>query len=147
MSAAFYWLGGGAIAIGVVVTLFRAQWRRGLAVQAVGATVLMVAGIATVATGHTVGAAFTSQLTPRLGVDRLSGLFLATLGLVAAPALAYSSRYLDGSRRGRLVGALTGVFVLAMAGLAVCARRHHVPRQLGTDEFAAGSHHPASPRR
>ncbi len=121
MSVALYWLGGGAIAAGVVGTLVREQWRRGLALQAVGATVLIVAGLATVATGRAVGAAFTSQLTPRLGVDRLSGVFLATLGLVAAPALAYSSRYLDGSRRGRVVGASTGVFVLAMAGL-LCAR-------------------------
>ncbi|HEY5199565.1 MAG TPA: proton-conducting transporter membrane subunit [Acidothermaceae bacterium] len=121
MIAVLYWLAGAAIAIGVVVTLLRGPWRRGLGLQAVGAALFIVAGFATLATGHAVGAAFTSQLTPRLGVDRLSGVFLATLGLVAAPALAYSCRYLDGSRRGRLVGALTGVFVLAMVGL-LCAR-------------------------
>ena len=121
MIAALYWLAGAAIASGVIVTLFRGPWRRGLGLQAAGAAVLILAGFGTLATGHAVGAAFTSQLTPRLGVDRLSGVFLATLGLVAAPALAYSSRYLDGSRRGRLVGALTGVFVLAMASL-LCAR-------------------------
>ena len=114
---ALYWLASAAIAIGVIVTLFRGQWRRGLALQAAGAAMFTIAGFASLATGRAVGAAFTSQLTPRLGVDRLSGVFLATLGLVAAPALAYSSRYLDGSRRARAVGALTGAFVLAMAGL------------------------------
>jgi hydrogenase-4 component B len=119
--ATLYWLAGVTIAVGVVVTLFRRQWRRGLGLQAVGAAVLIIAGFASVATGHEVGAAFTSQLTPRLGVDRLSGVFLATLGVVAAPALAYSSHYLDGAHRARVVGALSGVFVLAMAGL-LCAR-------------------------
>lgn len=109
------------IAMGVGLTLARHGWRRGLAVQAVGAAILGVAGFAALATGDASGAKFTSQLTPHYGIDGLSGLFLGTLGLVAAPALVYSSSYLDDSRRGRLVGALTGVFVLAMASL-LCAR-------------------------
>jgi hydrogenase-4 component B len=121
VTAALYCVAGVAIAVGVVLTLLRRQWRRGLGVQAAGAVVLMVAGFTTLATGHAVGAAFTSQFMPRFGVDRLSGLFVAALGLVAAPVFAYSSRYLDGSRRGRLVGALTGGFVLAMGSL-LCAR-------------------------
>jgi hydrogenase-4 component B len=116
-----YVLAGVMIALGAGLALSSGWWRLGLALQAVGAGLLVVAGIASAATGHVVGASFTSQIAPRLGVDRLSGLFLATLGLVAAPVAVYSSRYLDGSGRDRVVGALTGGFVLAMAGV-LCAR-------------------------
>ncbi|MGZ8695543.1 MAG: proton-conducting transporter transmembrane domain-containing protein, partial [Gaiellaceae bacterium] len=62
-----------------------------------------------------------SSFAPRLGVDGLSALFLATLGLIAAPALVFSLRYLQPTPRGRLVGTLTSAFLLALA-LVVCAR-------------------------
>ena len=67
------------------------------------------------------GRGFTSAFDPRFGVDGLSGLFLGTLGLVAAPALVFSLRYLESTRRGRLVALLNAAFVLALA-LVVCAR-------------------------
>jgi succinyl-CoA synthetase beta subunit len=51
----------------------------------------------------------------------LSGLFLGVLGLIAVPALVFSVRYLRPSASGRTVGALTAVFVLALA-LVLCAR-------------------------
>ena len=93
----------------------------GLSLQAGGAVVLAGAGFAVLAGAHPVGAAFTSRFTPCFGVDGLSGLFLATLGIVAAPVLGYSARYLGDSRPDRVVAALTGAFVLAMASL-LCAR-------------------------
>ena len=43
------------------------------------------------------------------------------LGLVAAPTLAYASRYFDGTRRGRANSVLTGAFVLVLAEV-LCAR-------------------------
>jgi hydrogenase-4 component B len=119
--AALYVVAFAGIAVGAALTLRPAHWRQGLALQAMGAGLLVAAGIASLATGHVVGASFTSRPTPHFGVDRLSGLFLATLGLVAGPVAVYSVRYLDGSGRDRLVGALTGGFVLAMAGV-LCAR-------------------------
>jgi hydrogenase-4 component B len=119
--AAFYVVAFAGIAVGAALTLWPAHWRRGLTLQAIGAGLLVAAGIASLATGHVVGASFTSRPTPHFGVDRLSGLFLATLGLVAAPVAVYSVRYFDGCGRDRLVGALTGGFVLAMAGV-LCAR-------------------------
>jgi hydrogenase-4 component B len=67
------------------------------------------------------GAGFTSSFDPRFGVDGLSGLFLGTLGLIAAPALVFSLRYLEPTRRGRVIAALTAAFFLALA-LVVCAR-------------------------
>ena len=95
--------------------------RAGLALQTAGAVVLAVVGFYILATGRAVGAPFTSHLTPRVGVDRLSGLFLATLGVVTGPALGYSSRYLADRRRDRAVASLTGAFVLSMTAL-LCAR-------------------------
>ena len=121
MIAALLCAAAGGLAAGAALTLARRQWRRGLALQAAGAATLAVAGFAALIAGHPVGSAFTSHLTPHFGVDGLSGFFLGTLGLVAAPALGYSSRYLDDSRPGRVVAALTGVFVLVMAAL-LCAR-------------------------
>ena len=121
MIAALLCAAVGGLAAGAALTLARRQWRRGLALQAAGAATLAVAGFAALIAGHPAGAVFTAQLTPRFGVDGLSGFFLGTLGLIATPALSYSSRYLDDSRRGRVVAALTGVFVLVMASL-LCAR-------------------------
>ncbi|HVB46142.1 MAG TPA: proton-conducting transporter membrane subunit [Streptosporangiaceae bacterium] len=111
----------GGIAAGAALSLVRHQQRRGLALQAAAAALLAVVGFAVLLRGHAIGAPFTSRLQPRLGADRLSGLFLGTLGLVALPALGYASRYLGDTRRDRVVAALTGAFVLAMAAL-LCAR-------------------------
>ena len=70
----------------------------------------------------TLGAGFASSFDPRFGVDGLSGLFLGTLGLIAAPALVFSLRYLEPDSKG--TGGLRRsprAFVLALA-LVVCAR-------------------------
>src|SRR5581483_1584897 len=64
---------------------------------------------------------FSSDLTPRFGVDGLTALFLGMLGLVAAPTLAFASRYLDPGARGRITASLTGVFVLTLT-VVLCAR-------------------------
>ncbi len=110
-----------AIALGGVATVGRATFRAGLILQAVGAAGLALAGFWALGAGLDAGSAFTSALDPRFGIDGLSGLFLGTLGLIAAPALVFSLRYLEPTGRGRGVGALTGAFVLAMAGV-LCAR-------------------------
>ena len=71
--------------------------------------------------GFCLGDGFSSSFAPRLGVDGLSGLFLGILGLIAVPALAFSVRYLRPGPNGRAVGALTALFVLALA-LVLCGR-------------------------
>ena len=112
----------GAIALGGAVAFGRAaNFQAGLLVQAVGAAGVGIAGFWTLGSGSTLGADFASSFDPRVGVDGLSGLFLGTLGLVAAPALVFSLRYLESTRRGRLVALLNAAFVLALA-LVVCAR-------------------------
>jgi hydrogenase-4 component B len=110
-----------AVAIGAVLVLVRSTFEAGLWVQAAGAAGAGVAGFWALASGRTLGAGFASSLDPRFGVDGLSGLFLGTLGLIAAPALVYTVRYLEPSRRGRAIAALTAGFFLALA-LVVCAR-------------------------
>jgi hydrogenase-4 component B len=111
----------GSIALGAALCVRRATFAAGLAVQAAGAAVLGVAGFWTLVSGTDLGADFSSVLEPHVGVDSLTGLFLGTLGLVAAPALLFSVRYLQPSVRGRVVAILTSGFVLALV-LALCAR-------------------------
>ena len=56
-----------------------------------------------------------------LGVDPISGYFLFVLGLVAAPALVFATRYLAQDATGRVTAGLTGVFLLVLA-LVLCSR-------------------------
>ena len=113
--------GLGAVAVGGGLAFFRRVFASGVVLQAAGATAVGVAGFWVLATGATLGAGFTSAFDPHLGVDGLSGLFLGALGLVAAPSLVFSLRYLDATPRGRAIGGLTAAFLLAMAAV-ICAR-------------------------
>jgi hydrogenase-4 component B len=92
-----------------------------LRAQAAGLAVLGVAGFWALAAGGTYGASFSSGFAPRFGVDGLTAFFLGTLGLVGAPTLAFASRYVQPSARGRATTALIGVFVLMLAEV-LCAR-------------------------
>jgi hydrogenase-4 component B len=116
-------LGAGlsAVALGGAVGLWRRALSAGLLVQAVGAAGIAVAGFWALGTDSVLGDAFANSFAPRFGVDGLSGLFLGILGLIATPALVFSARYLRPSRNGRAVGALSALFVLALA-LVLCAR-------------------------
>jgi formate hydrogenlyase subunit 3/multisubunit Na+/H+ antiporter MnhD subunit len=106
---------------GAVVPVVARSVRAGLLVQALGATLLGVAGGVVLWSGDRIGAGFSGGLRPAFGVDRLSGVFLLMLGLVAGPVLVFAAGYLDSSGRSRVVAALTGVFVLMLVGL-LCAR-------------------------
>jgi hydrogenase-4 component B len=110
-----------AVGVGGAAVLSRRLFVAGVYAQAAGAGGVALAGFWALAAHATVGAAFTSQFTMRFGVDGLSGFFLGTLGVVAAPALVFSTRYLDGTVRGRTVAALTAAFLLALAAV-LCAR-------------------------
>ena len=75
-----------AIALGGAIVFGRARaFQAGLLMQAVGAAAVGLAGFWALGSGDTLGATFASSFDPRVGVDGLSGLFLGTLGLVAAP--------------------------------------------------------------
>src|SRR5471030_521555 len=92
-----------------------------LRVQAAGLAVLGVVGFLALAGGDTYGASFSNGLEPRLGIDGLTAFFLAMLGLVGAPTLAFASRYLEPGPRGRAIAVLIGLFVLILADV-LCAR-------------------------
>jgi hydrogenase-4 component B len=110
--AALLLAGVAAIAAGGGLAVVPRTFRAGLQLQAAG---LVLAALTSI------GWDFTSALQPHVGVDRLSGFFLGTLGVAGAPALVFATRYLERNARGRAVGALTAVFLLTLV-LVVCAR-------------------------
>ena len=62
------------------------------------------------------GAAFRDGLEPGLGIDGLTGFFLATLAVVAAPSLVYARGYLAGVARSRALVALVASSCSPSAG-------------------------------
>jgi hydrogenase-4 component B len=109
------------LGLGIVACTGARTFRAGLALQSAGAAFLAVSGFWALAASASFGSAFSGAFTPRFGVDGLTAFFLGMLGLVAAPTLAFASRYLDAGTRGRVIGGLTGVFVLTLAEV-LCAR-------------------------
>ena len=121
MSGVLLGAGLGAVALGGALSVWGRAFSAGLWLQATGAVGISVAGFWALGSQAALGDTFTNAFVPRFGVDGLSGLFLGILGLIAAPALVFSVRYLRPSPQGRAVGALTALFVLVLA-LVVCAR-------------------------
>jgi len=123
--------GLGAIAVGGVLSAGRRSFAAGIGVQTAGAAAVAVAGFWVLLAGLRLGKAFGPGYTfdagvpgppdLRWGVDGLSGLFLAALGLVACAALPFSRRYLADDGRGRASAALTALFLLVLA-LVLLAR-------------------------
>ena len=85
--------------------------------QAAGIGLIGVAGGWSLFAGRTAGGAFRSAIEPALGIDPLTGFFLAALAVIAVPSLVYASGYLPGTTAARPVGALTAVFLLALVGV------------------------------
>ena len=122
MNTAVWLLAGAALLGGASACALRAAWLpRAIVAQAAGAALLAVAGAVALVDGEAHGSPFTGGLEPRLGVDGLSGVFLATLGLVAAPSLLHGRVAGRAGWRERAVASLTGLFVLVLA-LVLCAR-------------------------
>ncbi|MFN8224726.1 MAG: proton-conducting transporter membrane subunit [Gaiellales bacterium] len=109
------------LAIGGVGAAVPRTFLSGLWLQAAGGAALGAGGAIAFLGGESAGSSFSSVLTPRVGVDPLSGFFLAMLGLVAAPVLVYATAYLRPDPRGRAAGALLSPFVLALVAV-FCAR-------------------------
>jgi hydrogenase-4 component B len=106
------------LALGGIVTAWRL--RAGLAVQACGLALLGVAGAAILlggdegfGPGFDGGRGFHEGLSPALGLDPLSGFFLALLALTGVPTLIYARAYFTS----RAAAALCAPFLLALAGV------------------------------
>jgi hydrogenase-4 component B len=119
--AAILLAGFGVVGLGTVAAAARRTFRLGLLAQAAGVGLLGVAGLWILAAQTSIGRPFASALNVRFGVDGLTAFFLATLGLVGAPALLFATRYLHPNARGRATAVLLGAFLLTLAEV-FCAR-------------------------
>ena len=109
-------LGVSLLVAGTAAPLLRRILAAAVVLQAVGLALVGIAGGLVLFGAPEVGAGFRSDLHPALGIDRLSGFFLATLALIGAPALVYSRGYLARVAHGRALIALGGMFVIALIG-------------------------------
>ena len=115
-------LGAAALVVGGLAPILRSRVAAALAAQVVGMVLLGAAGALVLLDGLHVGASFHSGVSPAVGLDPLSGFFLALLALTAIPTLVFADAYLAGiesesARRG--VTGLMAAFLLALAGVLV----------------------------
>ncbi|MHB1345613.1 MAG: proton-conducting transporter transmembrane domain-containing protein, partial [Thermoleophilia bacterium] len=107
------------VAVGGFLCLRRNLLLLGIAFQIVGVAGIGVVGALVFLGAPAQGAAFGGTTGFGVGIDALSGFFLATLALVAVPVLVFSLSYLPGIRGASAVGLLTAGFVLSLAGVLV----------------------------
>ncbi len=105
------------LAAGTVAPLLRLRAGDALALQAVGIGLVGTGGALVLFGAAPVGAGFRDGLGPALGVDGLSGFFLATLAIVAVPSLLYARDYLAGVAGDRVQASLCGLFLVSLAGV------------------------------
>jgi hydrogenase-4 component B len=109
--------GASVVLLGAGLGCLRSTWRVGLSLQSLGLLLIGVSGVAVVLGTPAAGSGFHDGFIPAFGIDRLSGFFLAILGLVGAPAALQAREGLVGVRGARAIAVLTGLFTLALAGL------------------------------
>lgn len=109
-----------ALAIGALLPILRPGLGPALGLQIAGMALLGISGTTTLLAGSRIGAQFHNGVSPALGLDPLSGFFLALLALTSIPTLLFSGAYLTGiesSSARRAVSALMGAFLLALTGV------------------------------
>jgi len=114
------WLVGVAVALlaaGSVAPATRRTAGVALALQALGMALLGIAGALVLFGAPAVGSGFADGLSPRLGIDGLTGFFLATIAVVAVPSLLFARGYLAGAPRERLLVSLSAAFLAALAAV------------------------------
>jgi len=107
------------VAVGGLACLRRDLLLLGIALQIVGVAVIGVVGALVFLGAPAQGAAFGNGAGFGVGIDALTGFFLATLALVAVPTLVFSLAYLPGIRGASPVGMLTAGFLLSLIGVLV----------------------------
>ena len=112
--------GAGLLAAGTLLPASRPAGAA-LPAQVAGALLVAAGAVAVVAQGSTVGAAFSSEVHPRLGLDGLSGFFAIVVAAGAIPALLFARDDLADSSVRRPLTVLSGAFVLSLLGV-VAAR-------------------------
>jgi hydrogenase-4 component B len=115
-------VGGAALLAGALLPILGPGVGASLAVQAVGMLLLGVVGVVVLLDGSPLAARFQNDVAPALGLDPLSGFFLALLALTAVPTLVFTRAYLDGIEgpgARRAVSSLMAAFLLALTGVLV----------------------------
>ncbi|MHB8868781.1 MAG: proton-conducting transporter transmembrane domain-containing protein [Thermoleophilia bacterium] len=107
------------VAVGGFICLRRDLLLLGIALQIVGVAAIGVVGALVFLGAPAQGADFGSSAGFAVGIDPLTGFFLATLALVAVPILVFSLSYLPGIRGAAPVGLLTAGFLLSLVGVLV----------------------------
>ena len=112
-------LGATLLIVGMVFPAISRNLEVALALQAAGVALIGSAGALVLFGASAIGAEFRSSLDPALGIDGLTGFFLATLALAALPALIFSRDYLADAKRSRPLVALCGLFLISLIGVVV----------------------------
>ncbi|MGB7587766.1 MAG: proton-conducting transporter membrane subunit [Solirubrobacterales bacterium] len=115
-----YWLVAAGVTLlvaGTMAPLLRLRTRDALALQGLGIGMVGFGGALVLFGASSIGAEFRDGLNPALGVDGLSGFFLATVAVVAVPSLIYARDYLAGAVDGRVQVPLCGLFLISLAGV------------------------------
>jgi hydrogenase-4 component B len=110
-------LGAATLLAGTLVPLASRRVAPALLLQAIGIGLLSVAGALVLFGAAPIGDGFRDGLHPALGLDGLSGFFVATIGLVALPSLLYARDYLAGAPGERALVALCGLFLVSLCGV------------------------------
>jgi hydrogenase-4 component B len=112
-------LGLALLIVGALAPIAPRALTAAIALQAAGIALLGIGGALILFGAPAFGVAFRSSLDPGLGIDGLTGFFLATLAVVAAPAVIYARGYLAGVARSRALVALGGLFLIALVGVVM----------------------------
>jgi hydrogenase-4 component B len=107
------------LVIGALAPIAPRTLNAAISLQAAGIALLGTGGALVLFGAPAFGVPFRSSLDPGLGVDGLTGFFLATLALVCVPAVLYSRGYLAGVPRSRALVGLFGLFLLALVGVVM----------------------------
>jgi hydrogenase-4 component B len=110
-------LGTLLLGVGTLAPLARATLATALTLQAAGIALLGAVGAVVLFGAPAIGAGFRDGFSPGLGIDGLTGFFLATLAVVAVPSLVYARDYMAGVAHDRVLVALFGLFLLTLAGV------------------------------
>ena len=110
-------LGLALLVAGTLAPIAQRALATAIAFQAAGIALLGAGGALVLFGAPGFGASFRNGLDPALGIDGLTGFFLATLAVVAAPAAIYARGYLAGVARSRALVALGGLFLIALVGV------------------------------
>lgn len=113
--------GFAVLLVGSLVSAFVRGRRFGLVIQACGIAACGVVGITALVDESSFGASFRDTLHVSVGLDPLSGFFVAAIALVAVPSIIFAMGYLSNNRRGAALSALTGLFIASLL-LVVVAR-------------------------